>query len=129
MIPRPVTITADNKTRPVNTPNPQLTGTVVNVVPGQSITATFSTTATTASPAGAYPITPAYIIGAGTKASNYAITVVNGTLTITSSGSGGGGGGEAVAAEVVVVAAAGTRVAVSPWLQPHQNRRSTTRER
>ena len=50
VIPRPVTITADNKTRPVNTPNPQLTGTVVNVVPGQSITATFSTTATTASP-------------------------------------------------------------------------------
>jgi sugar lactone lactonase YvrE len=96
VVPRPVTITADNKTRPVNTANPPLTGTVVNVVPGQSITATFSTTATTASPAGTYPITPAYIIGPGTKASNYAITVVNGTLTITSSGGGtppGGGGG------------------------------------
>jgi sugar lactone lactonase YvrE len=96
VIPRPVTITADNKTRPINTANPPLTGSVVNVVPGQSITATFSTTATTSSPAGTYPITPAYTIGPGTKASNYAITVVNGTLTIPSSGGGtppGGGGG------------------------------------
>jgi sugar lactone lactonase YvrE len=94
--PRPVTITADNKTRPVNTANPPLTGTVVNVVPGQSITATYSTTAVLASPAGSYPITPAYTIGAGTKASNYTITVVNGTLTVTTTGGGGsppGGGG------------------------------------
>lgn len=83
VVPRPVTITADDKTRPVNTANPPLTGTVLNVVPGQSITATFSTTATIASPAGTYPITPAYTIGPGTKASNYAITVVNGTLTVT----------------------------------------------
>jgi sugar lactone lactonase YvrE len=83
VVPRPVTITADNKTRLVNTANPPLSGTVVNVVPGQSITATFSTTATIASPAGTYPITPAYTIGPGTKASNYAITVVNGTLTVT----------------------------------------------
>jgi sugar lactone lactonase YvrE len=88
--PRPVTITADNKTRAVNTPNPTLTGTVVNVVPGQSITATYSTAATISSPAGTYPIVPAYTVGAGTKASNYAITLVNGTLTITASGSGGG---------------------------------------
>jgi sugar lactone lactonase YvrE len=94
--PRPVTITADNKTRPVNTANPPLTGTVVNVVPGQSITATYSTTAVLASPAGTYPITPAYTIGPGTKASNYTITVVNGTLTVTTTGGGGnppGGGG------------------------------------
>ena len=93
VVPRPVTITADNKTRPVNTPNPALTGTVVNVVPGQSITATYSTTATTSSPAGNYPITPAYTIGPGTKASNYNITVVNGTLTITTTGGGGGSSG------------------------------------
>jgi sugar lactone lactonase YvrE len=90
--PRPVTITADNKTRPVNTANPPLTGTVVNVVPGQSITAAYSTTAVTSSPAGTYPITPAYTFGVGTKASNYAVTVVNGTLTITTSTTGGGGG-------------------------------------
>ena len=89
---------------------------MVNVVPGQSITATFSTTATTASPAGAYPITPAYTIGAGTKASNYTITVVNGTLTITSSEVVAEAVvAEAVVAEVEEVAeAAGTRVAVSP---------------
>ncbi len=81
--PRPVTITADDKTRPINTANPPLTGTVMNVVPGQSITATYSTTAVTSSPAGTYPITPAYAIGPGTKASNYTITVINGTLTVT----------------------------------------------
>ena len=94
--PRPVTITADNKARPINTANPPLTGTVLNVVPGQSITAAYSTTATPPSPAGLYPITPAYTIGPGTKASNYAITVVNGTLTVTTTGGGGGnppGGG------------------------------------
>ena len=63
------------------------------MVPGQSITATYSTTASTSSPAGIYPIRPAYTIGPGTKASNYAITVVNGTLTITTTGGGGGGPG------------------------------------
>ena len=96
--PRPVTITADNKTRPVNTANPAFTGTIANVVPGQSITATYSTTATTSSPAGTYPITPAYTIGAGTKASDYAVTVVNGTLTVTTTGGGGSGGSFTLAA-------------------------------
>jgi hypothetical protein len=89
--PRPVTITADDKTRPVNTANPVFTGTVVNVVPGQSIIDSYSTTATTTSPAGTYPITPAYTMGAGVKASDYAVTVVNGTLTVTSTGGGSGG--------------------------------------
>ncbi|HEY3987848.1 MAG TPA: Ig-like domain repeat protein [Acidobacteriaceae bacterium] len=83
IVPRPVTITADNKTRPLNTPNPTLTGTVANVVPGQSIIATYSTTATVSSPVGSYPIVPAYTFGPGTKASNYAVTLVNGTLTVT----------------------------------------------
>lgn len=91
--PRPVTITADNQTRPVNTPNPTLTGTVVNVVTGQSITAAYTTTATTASPAGTYPITPTYTFGPGTNPADYTVTVVNGTLTITAGGTGGGGGG------------------------------------
>jgi sugar lactone lactonase YvrE len=93
--PRPVTITADNKTRPINTANPALTGTVTNLVPGQSITATYSTTAVTSSPAGTYPIIPAYVMGPGVKASNYTITEVNGTLTVTDSGGGNppGGGG------------------------------------
>lgn len=94
--PRPVTITVDDKTRPVNTANPPLTGTVANVVPGQSITATYSTTATISSPAGTYPITAAYAFGPGTKPSNYTVTVINGTLTITTTDDGGnppGGGG------------------------------------
>jgi len=91
--PRPVTITADNKTRPINTANPTLTGTITNLVPGQSITATYSTTAVTSSPAGTYPIIPAYLMGPGVKASNYTITEVNGTLTVTDSGGGNPPGG------------------------------------
>ena len=86
VIPRPVTITADSKTRPINTANPPLTGTVVNTIPAQSITASFSTTAVTASPAGSYPIVPAYLMGPGVKASDYTIIEVNGTLTVTSVG-------------------------------------------
>jgi hypothetical protein len=70
----------------------------VNVVPGQSITPSYSTTATISSPAGTYPITPAYTIDAGTKASDYAITVVNGTLTVTTTGGGGSGGSFTLAA-------------------------------
>ncbi len=81
--PAPVTIQADNQTRPVDTPNPTLTGEVTGVVAGQSITATYTTTAVENSPAGTYPIVPAAAAGAGTLLSNYAVTLNNGTMTIT----------------------------------------------
>jgi hypothetical protein len=89
--PAPVTITAANASRPFDTPNPTFTGTVQPQNPfpaGQSITATYSTTATLASPPSppTYPITPTAVAGAGTTLSNYNITLVNGTLTITQAG-------------------------------------------
>jgi hypothetical protein len=87
--PAPVTITANNATRPYNTPNPTFTGTVKGVVSGQSITATFTTTATQTSAPGTYPITPtAPVAGTGTLLSNYTVTLVNGILTITSVATG-----------------------------------------
>ncbi len=85
--PDPVTITANNATRPVNTPNPTFTGTITGNIPaGQSITATYATTALENSPANTYPITPTPVAGPDTLLANYAITINNGTLTITNPG-------------------------------------------
>ena len=58
ILPRPVTITANSFTRPYGQPNPVLTGTITGVVPGETITATYTTTATQFSPPGVYPIVP-----------------------------------------------------------------------
>ena len=60
------------------------------MVLGQSITDTYSTTATQTSAPGSYPITPGQpaVAGPGTLLSNYAITYVNGTLTITKNSGG-----------------------------------------
>ena len=81
--PAPATIVANNFTRVANTPNPTFTGTITGGVAGQTITATYSTTATESSPAGTYPIVPTAVAGPGTLLANYAITITNGTLTIT----------------------------------------------
>ena len=78
-----MTITANNATRTTDVPNPTFSGVITGVVTGQSITATYATPATVASPAGNYPIIPTPVIGSGTLAANYTITVVNGILTIT----------------------------------------------
>ena len=81
-----LTVTADNQTKIQGSPNPTLTYTFSGFVNGDTSSvvsgaATLSTTATTSSPVGSYPIT----IGAGTlAAANYDFpTLVNGTLTIT----------------------------------------------
>lgn len=81
--PAPVEITANNATRTTGLPNPAFTSVITGVVSGQSITATYATPATEASPAGNYPIVPTPVVGAGTLAANYTVTVVNGILTIT----------------------------------------------
>jgi hypothetical protein len=75
-------VTADDKSRPVSTPNPPFTATYSGFVAGEGVTDLFgslilATPAGTASPAGAYAITPS-----GQSAVNYGITYVNGTLTI-----------------------------------------------
>jgi hypothetical protein len=81
-------ITADNKTKLLNAPNPPLTATYSGFAPGDgpgSLTGTLTctTTAVTNSPVGSYPITCS-----GQSSPNYTITYVPGTLAITFATSG-----------------------------------------
>ena len=75
-----LTVVVGNATRPYGAANPAFTSTVSGALNGDSFTNIYSTPATIASPVGAYPINDA--VG-GPAASNYAITVVPGTLSIT----------------------------------------------
>ncbi len=79
-----LTVTADNQTRPYNTPNLPLTYVVRDsggAVVAVSGTAALSTTAVTTSPVGAYPIA----VTQGTLDNNYTYTYVPGTLTVVPS--------------------------------------------
>ncbi len=62
--------------------NPVLSGTITGIKNSDNITATFSSTATAASPVGGYPITPS-LVDPSAKLGNYSVTQVNGTLTVT----------------------------------------------
>ena len=55
----PLTVSANNAARTFGAANPEFTGTIAGAVKGDSFTETFSTTATTSSIVGTYPITPA----------------------------------------------------------------------
>jgi hypothetical protein len=77
----PLTVTTNNATRPYGAKNPALTGTVLGLQNGDLITASFTTTAMPSSPMGAYPVTPA-VVDPSNRLSNYAVTLVNGTLTV-----------------------------------------------
>ncbi|MFO0911592.1 MAG: MBG domain-containing protein [Pirellulales bacterium] len=84
----PLTITADNKSKPQGSVNPPLTYTANGFVNGDANASlatqpVLETTATTASGPGDYPITVS-----GAVAANYAITYVNGTLTVTGANNG-----------------------------------------
>ncbi len=80
--PAPLTVTAASATRAFGDPNPVFTGTITGIKNNDNITASYSTTATAASPVGTYPITPALADPTG-KLGNYTVTSTNGTLTIT----------------------------------------------
>jgi hypothetical protein len=84
-----LTVTANNQSTTYGAPLPTLTATITGFINGDTQasattgTPSLTTTATSASPAGSYPITPAQ----GTlAATNYAFTFVNGTLTISKGG-------------------------------------------
>ncbi len=81
--PAALTITANNQTMTYGGPTPVLTATYSGFVNGDtpaslSLTPTLATTATPASDVGSYAITPS-----GARDSDYTITYVAGTLTIT----------------------------------------------
>ncbi len=80
--PAPLSIVADDLTRTAGQPNPAFTGTIAGVKNGEAITATYDSPATVASPAGAYSIVPTLNDSSG-KIGNYAVSISNGTLTIT----------------------------------------------
>lgn len=80
--PAPLSIVADDLTRAAGTPNPAFTGTVTGVKNGEAITATFDSPAMGGSDAGKYPIVPTLNDASG-RISNYAVTISNGTLTVT----------------------------------------------
>ncbi len=77
-----LTVIVNNKSRAYGVANPLLDGIINGIQNGDNITATYSTTATPASPVGTYPITP-QLADPDSKLSNYTITINNGTLTIT----------------------------------------------
>ena len=79
-----LTITPADANRSFGQTNPVFTGTIVGLKNGDNITATYSTTATSSSPAGTYPIV-ATLSDPNNRLSNYNVTTNQGTLTITNS--------------------------------------------
>ena len=75
-----LTVTASNATRTYEAANPAFTGTITGAQNGDTFTESFSTTATTTSNVGSYPIVPA---ASGSNLGNYNVVIVNGTLTVT----------------------------------------------
>jgi len=78
--PAPLSIQANDATAPVGGPFPTFTGTIAGLKNSDVITASYSTTADATSPAGQYPIIPA--ADASPALANYAVTLINGTLTL-----------------------------------------------
>jgi hypothetical protein len=79
----PLTVTANNTSMPYGSALPTLSGTLTGVISGDNITASYSTTATSTSPVGSYPVTAALNDPNG-KLGNYTVTNTSGTLTIGS---------------------------------------------
>jgi sugar lactone lactonase YvrE len=77
-------VSANNVTKVYGAVNPTFTGTVSGAINGDTFTESFSTTATTNSNIGQYPIVPTVT---GANLSNYTVIVQDGTLTITQAGS------------------------------------------
>ena len=78
----PLSVTANNVTRFYGQPNPVFGGTLLGVVHGDNITATYSCSATTSSLPGTYPIVPS-LNDPGHRLGNYTVTTNNGTLTVS----------------------------------------------
>jgi len=79
--PAPLTVAAANASRVYGVATPVFIGTITGLQNGDNITATYSTTATTNSPVGAYPITPS-LVDPNNGRTNYTVSLVNGTLTV-----------------------------------------------
>ena len=78
----PLTVTSNNVSIAFGQSIPTLTGTLTGVVPGDGITVSFSTAATSKSPVGQYPIITA-LTDPNSKLANYTVTNNAGVITIT----------------------------------------------
>jgi hypothetical protein len=78
--PARLTATSNNASRAFGATNPAFSGTVTGTVGSDSFSESFTTPATSTSNVGSYPIVPAVT---GSNLSNYTVTLVNGTLTVT----------------------------------------------
>jgi hypothetical protein len=77
---RPITVTADNLSRSFGQPNRPLTFVVTmgSLVSGETLAGALATTASASSIAGLYPITQGSLVATP----NYALTFIDGTLTV-----------------------------------------------
>src|SRR5579871_6053174 len=82
--PAPLTVTGASASRLYGDPNPIFTGTIAGIKNADAITATYSSSATVLSDVGTYPIIPA-LVDPTLKLGNYAVTSINGVLTINPS--------------------------------------------
>ena len=76
----PLTVTVNNASRTYGAANPVFAGTINGLLNGDTVTVTYATSATAASPAGTYPVTATVSGGAAT---NYILNIVPGNLTVT----------------------------------------------
>ena len=81
--PATLTVTAANASRAFGQTNPVFTGTITGLTNGDNITAAYSCSASTNSPAGTYPIVPS-LLDPNNRQTNYTVSLINGTLTVTS---------------------------------------------
>ena len=79
--PIPATLRANDKSMVEGDPVPTLDGAWTGLLAGELVGATYSTTGTSASPAGTYPIDPTPVDTQNVLA-NYTVTIIPGTLTI-----------------------------------------------
>ena len=75
----PLTVKATDASRPYGVANPTFSGSYYGQKNADTFTMSFSTTATTTSAVGTYPIVPE---ASGATIGNYIVTPVNGTLTV-----------------------------------------------
>jgi F0F1-type ATP synthase epsilon subunit len=81
----PLMVVVNNASRAYGSPNPDFGGTITGLQNGDNISATYATTATTNTYVGTYAIIPTLVDPNG-KLANYAVTITNGILTVTSAG-------------------------------------------
>jgi hypothetical protein len=78
----PLSVVASNASRAYGVTNPPFTGALLGLQNGDSITAAFACAATATNLPGDYPILSS-LIDPGNEQTNYQVTLVNGTLTVT----------------------------------------------